>query len=112
MKRDDITSPDFIKMLNKDVTNEESTTLEDISISFEVTKKVISKLGYRAAMGKNRLPVQAYKYGGDIVVEAINDIARTSIDIVEVLDILKIGCITQIWKGEDRGDPINCRPNP
>ena len=73
-------------------------------------KKLISKLSNGAAVGPDGLPVQIYKYGGDIIIEAVNYIARISIDNGTVPDVLKLGWITPIWKGDNIGDPGNYRP--
>ena len=61
-------------------------------------------------MGPDRLPVQVLKYGGSIIIEAINDIMRDSIESGEIPECLKVGWITPIWKGDDMGDPLNYRP--
>ena len=58
-------------------------------------------------MGPDGLPVHIFKYGGDIIVEAVNDIVTDSMEQGLVLESLKMGWITPIWKGEDSSNPIN-----
>ena len=55
-------------------------------------------------MGPDRLPVI------DIIVFAINYIAKDSMETGCVPEVLKVGWITPIWKGEDSSNPINYRP--
>ena len=71
---------------------------------------MIAGLSNSAAIEPDGLPVHIFKYGGDIFIEAVNDIATVSMEQGEVPDSLKMGWITPIWKGEDSCNPINYRP--
>ena len=74
------------------------------------TKTIVSKLNNGTSMGPDGLPVHIFQYGGNIIIEAINDITRDSIDSGSIPDFLKKGWITPLWKGGDMGDPANYRP--
>ena len=54
--------------------------------------------------------MQIYKYGGNFVIEAICDIAQTSLDTGMIPSFLKVGWVTPIWKGKEIEDPTNYRP--
>merc|ERR1711873_18104 len=61
-------------------------------------------------MGPDGLPVHVFKYGGDVITNAVNDTAIQSMEEGVVPSQIKLGWITPIWKGEDSSNPINYRP--
>ena len=106
--REDINSGEFKrKLLDISDLRVEDPVMENVSFSYEVTKKVIAGLNNSAAVGPDGLSVHIFKYGVDIVIEVVNDIATVSVEKGEVPDSLKMGWITPIWKGEDSSNPIN-----
>lgn len=89
------------ELLRKEVDFETDARLETLDFTEEETRKIIGKLSNGAAVGPDGVPTQCYKYGGSLVVSALTDIARQSLDINEIPHILKLGWVTPIWKGSD-----------
>ena len=78
--RDDITSKEFIEtLINKNDTIENSPEIRDIVVDYESVKKIITKLSLYSAMGPDGLPVNVFKHGCEIIIEAIIDITKESV---------------------------------
>ena len=97
-------------MDDSDISGTCKPNIRNTLVDEETTKKVISKLNNNAAVGPDGLPVQVFKYGGNLIVEAVMDIMLESVKTQSIPSILKMGWITPIWKGEDLSDPKNYRP--
>ena len=110
--RENINSTEFYEFLcdNSDIDNTCQPRMCNILVSYEDTKKVISKLSNGAAMGPDGLPVHVFKYGGDFIINAVMDITQSSISTGDIPQSMRLGWITPLWKGEDAMDPINYRP--
>ena len=109
--RKDINSDGFLEeLLGMDTRFETDLRLEDLWFEEEETRKTIGKLSNGAAVGPDGIPTQCYKYGGDMVVSAVVDIARQSLQDKEIPPLLKQGWVTPIWKGSDLSLPSDYRP--
>ena len=75
--RKDISSEEFLLDL-KD--GDSISYLNDIYIDKEQVRKFIKGLSNRSAMGPDGVPVQVLKAGGELVLEAVCDLARVSLD--------------------------------
>ena len=91
--RENIESMSFTNYLKDDADIEGTCKpyMNDILIDNEEISKIINKLNNNAAMGPDGLPVQVYKYGGKMIVEAISDNTRDSIESGICPQILKLG---------------------
>ena len=76
--------------------------LNDLFIDKEQVRKFIKGLSNNSAMGPDGVPVQVLKAGGELVLEAICDLARESLDTGIIPDILKLAWVNPIWKGSDK----------
>ena len=109
--RADISSQTFMEeLLRKEGDYETKERLETLSFEEDETRKVLAKLSNGAAVGPDGIPTLCYKYGGDMVVVALTDIARQSLEQNQIPRILKLGWVTPIWKGSDLSLPKDYRP--
>ena len=107
--RENIRDLEFLKDILSPITNQ-SPILEDIWIDPSEVESFIKKLKNDAALGPDGVPNLLIKKGGQILVDAIVDIARTSIEEGDLPEILKLGWITPIWKKNVLDDPSDYRP--
>ena len=82
----------------------------NIYIDRECIVKALAKLSLQSGPGPDGIPPHCIKYGGDIILEAVVDLARSTLEEGWVPDPLKGTWITPIWKGSDREDPSDYRP--
>ena len=104
-----IESPEFLEELFCD-DNSDGPKLDNIYVDRDTIRKTISKLSNNSAVGPDGIPIECLKKGGDTIIDAIEDITRTSIDEGTIPKILKLAWITPIWKGTDKELPSDYRP--
>ena len=98
------------ELLLKEGDYETDERLENLHFTEEETRKVLAKLSNGAAVGPDGIPTLCYKYGGNLVVTALTDIARQSLESNQIPQILKLGWVTPIWKGSDLSLASDYRP--
>ena len=89
--RRDIKDYLFTESLQMRDSDENKPILDDIIVNRDNVTKIVAKLNNGSAMGPDGIPVQMYKYGGKYVIDAICDIAQSSMDTVDIPDFLKEG---------------------
>ena len=72
------------ELLLKEGDYETEERLETLHFDEEETRKVLTKLSNGAAVGPDRIPTLCYKYGGNLVVTALTDIARQSLETNQI----------------------------
>ena len=110
--RNNIKDKTFRDILFSDMSGDNITkpSLCDFFIDHEDIKKFIGKLSNSSAIGPDGVPTSCLKYGGQYIIDALYDLARSSIDESYLPKILKLAWITPIWKKTDRNEPADYRP--
>ena len=90
--------------------NNSEPFINDIYVNKELVKEALRKMKSGSAIGPDGVPVECLKNGGELILEAISDIVRTSVDQKKIPNILKLAWISPIWKGGSKEDPKDYRP--
>ena len=76
----------------------------------EFLVETIRKLKNDAAVGPDGVHVKCLKFGGLFILDALEDLVRTSLDGCSIPGCLKLAWISGIWKGVDKESPADYRP--
>ena len=90
-----INDPSFMSELLRE-GNPNLPGMNDIYVDHDYIRKVLNNVSNNSAIGPDGVPIQVLKYGGVLVVDAIADLARISLDTGVVPDILKCAWIVPI----------------
>ena len=89
---------------------DQESALDNVEVNQALVLEAIEKVPNASAPGPDGIPPQCFKYGGPVVLRAIEDITRLSVDQGLFPDPLKDTWISPNHKGDSRLDPANYRP--
>ena len=98
-----IINEDFMNDL---LNNEHDSKLCDIYFSDEVINEAIKKLSCKSGPGPDGIPPHCLKYGGNLIITALTDIANISMRTSHIPNKLRGVWVTPIWKGQDLDNSV------
>ena len=98
------------KFMSELIMSDNNSKLCDIYFSKDDIQEAISKLSCKSGPGHDGIPPHFLKYSGNLIIEAITDIANISTKISYISGKLRGVWVTPIWKHTDREDPSDYNP--